>query len=121
MSGENLKTIITDLGVSQSEIARRLNLSQAAFAQMLKVADVKSGLLERIAQVLGKDMSMFYGCTVSATVNTGDNSGTINAGVCSTNDGEMSLLDQIAYLRRECAKKDDERAKLLDMINKLIK
>lgn len=60
MTGKELKTKLSACGVSQSEIARRLDMSQQSFNQSLIVNDVKSGLLERIASAIGVDMSFFY-------------------------------------------------------------
>ena len=61
MSGEQLKRRIKELGISQAELARRLNVIPEAIAQALKAKDVKSGFLEDLCRVLGKDMSFFYG------------------------------------------------------------
>lgn len=71
MTGETLKTRISSCGVSQAEIARRLGMSQQSFNQALLVADVKTGLLERICEALGVDMSFFY--PVGSTNNTTNN------------------------------------------------
>ena len=61
MTGERLKEIIFKFKVSQSEIARRLGMSHQSLNQMLTAADVKSSLLERIAQVLNVPISHLYG------------------------------------------------------------
>lgn len=72
MTGEELKDLLQEEGTSQSELARKLGMSQQAFNQALKVADVKSGFLEKIASALGKDMSFFYQAV--GVVQIGDNS-----------------------------------------------
>ena len=47
MTGKEFKTLISNCGVSQSEIARRLGMSHQSFNQCMIVKDVKSGLLEK--------------------------------------------------------------------------
>lgn len=74
MTGKELKTKLSACGVSQSEIARRLDMSQQSFNQSLIVNDVKSGLLERIASAIGVDMSFFYPADNQKAVASGDNS-----------------------------------------------
>ena len=61
MSGEALKQKLKDLGVSQAELARRLNVIPETIAQALKAKDIKSGFLEDLCRVLDKDISFFYG------------------------------------------------------------
>ena len=61
MTGDRLKEILQKLKVSQSEIARQLGMSHQSFNQMLSAADIKSGLLERISQVLDIPISSLYG------------------------------------------------------------
>ena len=60
MSGEQLKNILRQKGYSQAKIAQIIGMSQQSFNQMLAAADIKSGLLERIAEALGGGMSIFY-------------------------------------------------------------
>lgn len=61
MRGERLKEILSTYKVSQSEIARKLGLSQQSFNQMLSASDVKTSLLERIANVIEVPISHLYG------------------------------------------------------------
>lgn len=60
MTGNRLKEILYEKKVSQSQIAKLLGVSQQSFNQMLAAADIKSSLLERIAEALGENMSLFY-------------------------------------------------------------
>lgn len=84
MTGKELKEKLTKCGVSQSEIARRLEVSQQSFNQALMVNDVKSGLLERIAQALGLSMSFFYPIDGNNAVASGNRSvAAINSNVSS--------------------------------------
>ena len=60
MTGNRLKEILYEKKVSQSHVAKLLGVSQQSFNQMLAAADIKSSLLERIAEALGENMSLFY-------------------------------------------------------------
>lgn len=61
MSGEQLDKIITDAGYVKAEIARLLGVPPQSLNQTLNAQDIKSGFLEDLCRVLGKDMSFFYG------------------------------------------------------------
>lgn len=63
MTGKNLKELLLALNISQANMAKQLGLSQQSFNQALSAADIKTGLLERIAQVLDVLVSNFYGET----------------------------------------------------------
>ena len=60
MTGKELKERIRTKGMSESEIARRLNMSQQGFNRTLRSEDVKTGLLEKLCKVFDVDMSFFY-------------------------------------------------------------
>ena len=60
MTGKELKRRLSALGISLSEVAEKLNMSQQNLSRALAVADIKTGLLERICEALGKNISFFY-------------------------------------------------------------
>ena len=68
MTGERLKELLSSLKISQTDIAKKLGLSQQSFNQMLSASDVKSSLLERVANALGMSISTLYdlGCCSTA-------------------------------------------------------
>ena len=61
MTGNRLKEILYEKKVSQSHVAKLLGVSQQSFNQMLAAADIKSSLLERIAEALGENISVRTG------------------------------------------------------------
>ena len=100
MTGKELKTKLSACGVSQSEIARRLEMSQQSFNQSLIVNDVKSGLLERIATAIGVDMTFFYPADNQNAVASGDNSvaaiqSTVTQGDCAVLQERIAGLEEI--------------------------
>lgn len=60
MTGEELKQKIKATGVSITEIAKRLNISQQSLSQALKAADIKTGLVEDVSRVLDKPIAFFF-------------------------------------------------------------
>lgn len=93
MTGKELKVKLTGCGYSQSEIARRLDMSQQSFNQSLLVNDVKSGLLERVAQAINVPMSFFYPMNESHhAVAHGDHS--VAAVQSTVMRGDYALLEE---------------------------
>lgn len=60
MTGQELKSKLNVLGLSEAEIARRLGKPQQSFNQTLKAQDVKTSLLEELCKTFNVDMSFFY-------------------------------------------------------------
>ncbi len=60
MTGEQLKHILYVAGIPQTELAKKLGTSQQNLYALLKSQDIKTGLLERLCEVLDVKMSFFY-------------------------------------------------------------
>lgn len=63
MTGEQLKERLIRGGYTLKDVAELMGMSQQNFSKGLKVADVKTGLIEKICQVLNKKMDFFYNGT----------------------------------------------------------
>lgn len=124
MTGQELKARIAACGISQSEIARRLGMSQQSFNQGLNVPDIRTGLLERIAEATGKPLSYFYPAA-SATItnesselhvrsNSGFVSGTNNGSISAGQDAQRL----VEILVEANAKKDQQIDKLIALLSK---
>lgn len=105
MTGEQLKEILYQAHVSQVELAEKLGMSKQNFGAALCVADVKSGLLERIAAALGKDMSFFYPASTPTQHQAGDgsqqNSGdNVQQTIGADSEVVSKLLDELSELRK---------------------
>ena len=114
MTGKELKTKLSACGVSQSEIARRLDMSQQSFNQSLIVNDVKSGLLERIASAIGVDMSFFYptdgsGVSIAGSNNTSGN----NNAVCNVTMGDAAVLQERVTMLEKLLEEKERLIKVL--------
>lgn len=108
MSGKELKDLLSKYDISQSEVARRLGLSQQSFSQMLSSADVKTSLVERIARVLDVSISTLYaGLETAGQVSNGDNSPNVHGdgnSVHITTDGV--LAERVKYLEALLSEKE---------------
>lgn len=67
MDGEYLRKKIKETGVPIAEIARKIGQSRPNLSQALSTKDVKTGLVEKLAEALGLPLSYFYGGTDAGT------------------------------------------------------
>lgn len=125
MTGKELKDKLATCGISQAEIARRLGMSTQSMSQALNVADIKTGFLEKIANVLGVPMSRFYpndATTItneSSELHVRNNSGVVsgtNSGSIST--GQQDAQKLVEMLVEANAKKDQQIDKLIALLSK---
>lgn len=94
MTGEQLKSKLEALGISQAEAARRLGVIPQSFNQFLEAKDVKTGLLENLCEAFGLNMGAFYDGMASA--------------INESEDSELARLrEENARLREELRMKSD--------------
>lgn len=60
MTGAEVKKILTNSGYILKEIADRMNETPQSFHSFLNSRDIKTGILERIALAIDKDVLFFY-------------------------------------------------------------
>jgi transcriptional regulator with XRE-family HTH domain len=89
MNGKTIKDVLTKNGIAQAEIAKRIGIAANNLNNMLAKDDVRTGLLESIAEAANIPISVFYGDTY--TVN-GNNNVTGNNTVNLSDDRLLSLL-----------------------------
>lgn len=114
MKGIQVKKILQENGFSLSQIARRLEMSQQNFSSALNSDNIKSGLLEDIAAVIGRDVPFFYGVDtsqISATA-SGDGSTAVAGNRNNVNSEHFVQL---------LTKKDEQIDRLLKIIESLSK
>ena len=123
MAGKELKDKLSTCGISQAEIARRLGMSTQSMSQALNVADIKTGFLEKIANVLGVPMSRFYPNDTTTTITNESSELHVrnNSGVVSgTNNGSISAGQDtqrlVEILVEANAKKDQQIDKLIALL-----
>ena len=94
MKGSELKKKLDTIGVSQAKLAEMMGVFPQSFNKTLQADDVKSGFIEKLAQVLNKDISFFYGNVASSESN-------------EINKELVRLREENAELRKELRHKED--------------
>ena len=112
MTGKELKEKKAQQNISALAIAKKLGISAQALNSTFNAADVKSGTLERIAEVLGVKMSFFYPMDSTSAVASG------NGNVVGNNNAVGNLtVGDAAVLQERVTMLE----KLLDEKERLIK
>lgn len=60
MTGPEVRNILKNENLHLKDVAQMLGMTQPNFTQLLQVKDVKTGLLEKMCDVLDKKMDFFY-------------------------------------------------------------
>jgi transcriptional regulator with XRE-family HTH domain len=110
MNGKTIKDVLTKNGIAQAEIAKRIGIAANNLNNMLAKDDVRTGLLESIAEAANIPISVFYGDTY--TVN-GNNNVTGNNTVNLSDDRLLSLLvskdEQLTMAMKQTSKAQEQR------------
>lgn len=119
MNGKTIKDVLAKNGIAQAEIAKRLGITANNLNNMLAKEDVRTGLLEGIAESSNIPISVFYGesYTISGGNNaTGNHShNTVNA---SADDRLLSLLvtkdEQLTLAMKQTSVAQEQMGFVLD-------
>ena len=125
MDGKVVKQVISGMGRSLAEVARSIGRSQQNFSKYLSYTDVKSGLIERISEVLGITVADFYhraahGGESLIISSTGDNSPNINGNGNKIDTGSAvmeKMVDTISAQQATIAKQADIISGLVSKIS----
>lgn len=102
MTGRELKKKIQEINITVKDLADKLNMSPQALNTIFNVADVKSGTLEKIADVLKVNMSFFYPES-AGIVNTNNihsqRAHNISNGSGNINEAQNSLEEVVVTLK----------------------
>lgn len=115
MNGLSIKQILQKNGLSISEVAKRLDMSNQNLFGLLSKDDIKTGVVEKISEVTGIPLSELYGISPSfSAINTGINSGNI-AG------RDITTGSEIAELQATILSQQKTIAELSATISRLVK
>ena len=125
MNGNEVKKVIKYMGFSISDVARKVGTSQPNLSKILTSQDVKSGLIERISEVLGITVADFYhraahGGEALSISSTGDNSPNINGNGNNIDIGSAvmeKMVDTISAQQATIAKQADIISGLVSKIS----
>lgn len=125
MTGDRIKFLLDELGITQKALSEMLGVTPQSVSAIIAASDVRSGTLEKIANVLGVPMSRFYpndATTItneSSELHVRNNSGVVSG----TNNGSISTGQQdtqklVEMLVEANAKKDQQIDKLIALLSK---
>ena len=124
MRGKEIKDILSQKGVSQADIAKILGISAANLNNMLAKDDVRTGLLESIAEAAHLPISVFYGdaYTITGSSNaTAINNSTATAG---NDDRLLTLLvnkdEQLTLAMKQTSKAQDQMDKAQQQMGRVL-
>jgi transcriptional regulator with XRE-family HTH domain len=122
MTGETLKQKLESLGYTKAFIAEKLGVAPQNIQTWFKADDVKSGTLERLAEVLELPIAYFYGDSYNVQGNgnalaTGDHST-----ASSSDDRLLALLmskdTQLTMSMQQTSKAQEQITELIRMMQK---
>lgn len=124
MTGSELKRIILSEGLSVAEVARRLGTSQQNLTCALNKEDIRTGLLERVAEVMKRPLAFFYGeefCQVQSA--TGNNNTQVLGDSNTVAPSDAALLDllktkdeQLTLTIKQVSKAQEQMDRVLDRL-----
>lgn len=111
MDGKVVKEKLKKCGIPLSEIATRMGYeNDQRLHSQLKSEDVKSGLLEKICEAIGVDMSFFYPSASTSVVQNNEKGANVQGQSVQVIGGqEMASI---------LSKKDEQIDRLLSIIEK---
>lgn len=121
MTGENIKKVLASHRLQMKDVAEKMGTSLSNLSAGLTKIDVRTGLLEKIAEVTGIPIAVFYGENFG-TVQTalGDNNTQV-AGSANTVSSEAAVLEllkvkdeQLTMAMRQTSKAQEQMDRVLD-------
>jgi hypothetical protein len=128
MTGKHILDLMKQEGYSVNKMAELIGTSQPNLLSALKHTDIRTGLLEDIAQAMGKPLSFFYGETFGSMANiTGNNNTTANGSnntVTTSDDRLLTLLinkdEQLTLAMKQTSKAQDQMDKAQQQMDRVL-
>ena len=123
MTGDRIKFLLDELGITQKALSEMLGVTPQSVSAIIAASDVRSGTLEKIANVLGVPMSRFYPNDAATITNerselhVRNNSGVVS-GTNSISTGQQDAQKLVEMLVEANAKKDQQIDKLIALLSK---
>lgn len=124
MTGKELKRMILSEGLTVAEVARRLGTSQQNLTCALNKEDIKTGLLEKVAEVMGRPLAFFYGESFGTVQTVTGNNNTQVAGTANTVQTDSGLVlellkmkdEQLLISMRQTCEAQEQMGRLIDKL-----
>ena len=122
MTGNHLKNLILSEGYSINRMAELIGIAQPNLLALLKHEDVRTGLVEKVAEVMGKPLSFFYGEAYGQVSQiTGNNNTSVAANDNTVGSPDNRLLDllvskddQLTMAMKQTTKAQEQMDRVLD-------
>lgn len=122
MTGNHLKNLILSEGYSINRMAELIGIAQPNLLALLKNEDIRTGLVEKVAEVMGKPLSFFYGEAYGQVSQITGNNNTSVAGndntVGSPDNRLLDLLvskdEQLTMAMKQTTKAQEQMDRVLD-------
>lgn len=120
MTGEQIKQVLADNKHQMKDIAEKMGTSLSNLSAGLSKSDIKTGLLEKIAEAAGIPIAAFYGDSYGPVLNSfGDNSTQVAGNYSGTPDaGVLELLkmkdEQLLLTIKQVSKAQEQMDRVLD-------
>ena len=122
MKGEVIKALIIEKGYNIAQVAEMIGTSQQNLASNLKHTDVRSGLLEKIADALSLPVAALYGEEGRATIQkvSGNNNTQVagNSNTFASDQMALELLkmkdEQLTLTIKQVSKAQEQMDRVLD-------
>lgn len=118
MNGETIKRVLADNKHQMKDIAEKLGTSLSNLSAGLSKSDVKTGLLEKIAEAADIPIAVFYGDSFSQTI-----SGNNNTQVAGNYVSEANVLEwiktkdeQLTLAMKQTSKAQEQMDRVLDKL-----
>ena len=123
MKGEVIKSLLLEKGYNIAQIAEMIGTSQQNLSSNLKHTDVRSGLLEKIAEAIGVPVSSFYGEAVYRQTATGNNNTQVLGDSNTVAPSDAALLEllkanseQLTMAMKQTSKAQEQMDRVLDRL-----
>jgi hypothetical protein len=122
MTGKHILDLMLQEGYSVNKMAELIGTSQPILLSALKHTDVRTGLLEKIAQAMGKPLAFFYGeefGVVSQITGSSNATAINNSTATAGNDDRLLTLlvnkdEQLTLAMKQTSKAQDQMDRVLD-------
>ena len=121
MKGEQIKQVLIDNKHQMKDIAEKMGTSLSNLSAGLSKSDVRTGLLEKIAEAAGLPIAAFYGDSYGPVLNAFGNNSTQVAGNYSGLSPDSDVLaimkmkdEQLLLTIRQVSKAQEQMDRVLD-------
>ena len=113
MNGRELKERVELLGVSQRKLAEMMGVTPQTIKAILTAKDVRTSTVERIAIVMGKPVSFFFGQESESQSAVASGANSVAAIQSTVSQGESAVLQERVRLLEKLLEEKERTIKIL--------